>query len=176
LEWDQRVAREVGHRAHIDAGFDRADGSDRLGKSPAPAPDVSGTNAASSETGCAFLLNERDEAGSAARRAVLARNGDLPASVRDGALLLVTELVTNAVRHAKIGPEQSLRVELRFSPSRVRVEVLDPGTGFARTRAPSRGDEAGGWGLFLVDQIANRSGVRRAASGTCVWFEIRSDA
>jgi anti-sigma regulatory factor (Ser/Thr protein kinase) len=176
LEWDQRVAREVGHRAHIDAGFDRADGSDRLGDRPAPAPDVPGTTAASSETGCAFLLNEGDEAGSAARRAVLARNGDLPGSVRDGVLLLVTELVTNAVRHAKIGPEQSLRVELRFSPSRVRVEVLDPGTGFTPTRAPSRGDEAGGRDLFLVDQIANRWGVRRTASGTCVWFEIRSDA
>ena len=88
----------------------------------------------------------------------------------------MTELVTNAVGHAKIGPEQSLRVELRFSPQRVRVEVLDAGTGFTRTGAPSRGDEFGGWGLFLVDQIADRWGVRRTASGTRVWFEVRSDA
>jgi anti-sigma regulatory factor (Ser/Thr protein kinase) len=107
---------------------------------------------------------------------VLERNGNLPASVSDGVLLLVTELVTNAVRHAKIGPEQSLRVELRFSPRRVRVEVLDPGPGFTRTRAPSRGDEFGGLGLLLVDRIADRWGVNRTASGTCVWFEIRSDA
>jgi serine/threonine-protein kinase RsbW len=107
---------------------------------------------------------------------VLARNGDLPASVRDQVLLLVTELVTNAVRHAEIGPEQMLRVELRFLPDRVRVKVFDPGTGFTRTPAPSRGDESGGWGLFLVDQIADRWGVWRTTSGTCVWFEIRSDA
>jgi anti-sigma regulatory factor (Ser/Thr protein kinase) len=176
LEWEQRVARAVGHQARIEAGFDRADGPDRLGESQAPAPDVSDTNAASSETGCAFLLNGGDEAGSAARRTVLARNGDLPSSVRDGVLLLLTELVTNAVRHAKVGPEQSLRVELRFSPPCVRVEVLDPSTGFTPTRAPSRVDEPGGWGLFLVDRIADRWGVRRTASGTCVWFEIRSDA
>jgi anti-sigma regulatory factor (Ser/Thr protein kinase) len=112
----------------------------------------------------------------AARRAVLARNGVLSASVRQDVLLLVTELVTNAVRHAEVGPEQSLRVELQFSPRRVRVQVFDPGTGFTRTRAPSRGDESGGWGLFLVDRIAYRWGIRRTASGTCVWFEIRSEA
>jgi serine/threonine-protein kinase RsbW len=107
---------------------------------------------------------------------VLSRNGELPASVRNEVLLLVTELVTNAVRHAEIGPEQSLRVELRFLPSGVRVKVFDSGKGFTRTPAPSRGDESGGWGLFLVDQIADRWGVRPTASGTCVWFEIRSDA
>jgi hypothetical protein len=62
--------------------------------------------------GCAFALNGRREAASAARRAVLARNGVLPACVREDVLLLVTELVTNAVRRAEVGPEQSLRVEL----------------------------------------------------------------
>jgi anti-sigma regulatory factor (Ser/Thr protein kinase) len=107
---------------------------------------------------------------------VLARNGTLPASVRGDVLLLVTELVSNAVRHAEVGPEQYLRVELRFSPRRVRVEVVDPGSGFTPAQGPSRGGESGGWGLFLVDRIAHRWGVRRTASGTCVWFEIRSVA
>jgi anti-sigma regulatory factor (Ser/Thr protein kinase) len=107
---------------------------------------------------------------------VVAGDGALPASVREDVLLLVTELVTNAVRHAEVGPEHYLRVELRFSPRRARVEVVDPGTGFTPARAPSRGDESGGWGLFLVDQIAHRWGVRRIALGTYVWFEIRSVA
>jgi anti-sigma regulatory factor (Ser/Thr protein kinase) len=107
---------------------------------------------------------------------VLARNGTLPETVREDVLLLVTELVTNAVRHADVGPGQSLRVELRFSPRRVRVDVFAPGTGFRRDGEPSRGDESGGWGLFLVDQIAHRWGVTPTASGTCVWFEIRSEA
>jgi anti-sigma regulatory factor (Ser/Thr protein kinase) len=107
---------------------------------------------------------------------VLAADGALPASVREDVLLLVTELVSNALRHGEVGPERYLRVELRFSPRRVQVGVIDPGTGFTRTLAPSRGDESGGWGLFLVDQIAHRWGVRRMASGNCVCFEITSAA
>jgi two-component sensor histidine kinase len=126
-------------------------------------------------TGFAFALNVGNEAASAARRAVLARNGVLPAFVREDVLLLVSELVTNAVRHADVGPRQSLRVKLRFSPRRVRLEVFDPGSGFQGS-APSRGDESGGWGLFLVDQIAHHWGVAPTASGTCVRFEIRSEA
>jgi anti-sigma regulatory factor (Ser/Thr protein kinase) len=147
-----------------------------VGSITSPSSDFSGTNATSSGTRCAFTLNGGRDAALAARRAVLARNGVLPASVREDVLLLVTELVTNSVRHADVGPEQSLRVELRFSPRRVRVDVFDPGTGFTRALAPSRGDESGGWGLFLVDQIAHRWGVTPTASGTCVWFEIRSEA
>jgi anti-sigma regulatory factor (Ser/Thr protein kinase) len=141
-----------------------------------PSSDIFGTNTTGAGTGFAFTLNGGREAASAARRAVLARNGVLPASAREDVLLLVTELVTNAVRHADVGSEQSLRVKLRFSPRHVRVDAFDPGTGFTRALAPSRGDESGGWGLFLVNQIAHRWGVRRMASGTCVWFEIRSEA
>jgi anti-sigma regulatory factor (Ser/Thr protein kinase) len=107
---------------------------------------------------------------------VVAGDGALPASVRGDVLLLVTELVSNAVLHAEVGPARSLRVELRFSPRRVRVEVVDPGAGFTPALAPSGGDESGGWGLFLVDQIAHRWGVRRMASGRCVWFDIGSVA
>jgi anti-sigma regulatory factor (Ser/Thr protein kinase) len=104
---------------------------------------------------------------------VLAGDGALPASVRDDILLLVTELVTNAVRHGGVGPERSLHIGLRLWPRRVRVEVVAPGAGFTPARARSRGGESGGWGLFLVDRIADRWGVRGMASGTCAWFELR---
>ena len=50
-----------------------------------------------------FLLNGGLDAGGAARRAVIAAEAELPA-VRDDVLLLVTELVTNAVRHAGVAP------------------------------------------------------------------------
>lgn len=86
-------------------------------------------------------------------------------------LLLVTELVTNAVRHAQVGPERSVEVEMRRWPQRRRVDVVDPGSGFARVRPRSRTDD-GGWGLLLVDRLATRWGVGREASGTRVWFEI----
>ena len=121
----------------------------------------------------AFELAATPEAGSAARRALLAGNGALPSSVRDDVLLLLTELVTNAVRHADAGHDRMVRVELRRCSRRVRVAVRDEGAGFALQATRFRRDESGGWGLFLVDRIADRWAVVPTATGTCVWFEIR---
>jgi two-component sensor histidine kinase len=70
------------------------------------------------------------EACSEARRAVLAGDGAVPVSARDDILLLVSELITNAVRH--------------------------------------------GWGLVLVDRIADRWGIISETGRTCVWFELPS--
>ena len=47
-----------------------------------------------------LVLTERSGAAAAARRALIDRNGELPATVRDDVLLLVSELVSNAVVHA----------------------------------------------------------------------------
>jgi anti-sigma regulatory factor (Ser/Thr protein kinase) len=120
----------------------------------------------------AFQLTGGPEACIAARRVVAASDGQLPVAVRDDVLLLVTELVTNAVRHAGVGPDQSLRIELRRWPRRLRVEVVDPGGHFATDRPRSSTADHGGWGLVLVERIATRWGVGRGASGTRVWFEL----
>ena len=123
-----------------------------------------------------FLLEEGTAVGLAARRAVLAGDGVLPDSVREDVLLLVTELVNNAVRHARAGPGRPMRVEVRRRSQLVRVAVVDGGSGFTHEPALCPGDESGGWGLFLVDRIADRWGVRSTSSGTRVWFEIRYGA
>jgi anti-sigma regulatory factor (Ser/Thr protein kinase) len=99
----------------------------------------------------------------------------LPDSVREDVLLLVTELVNNALRDARAGPDRPLRVELGYSSQLVRVVVVDGGGSFADEPALCRGDRSG-WGLFLVDRIADRRGVTRTSSGNCVWFEIRYGA
>ena len=112
------------------------------------------------------------EAPGLARRAIAANEPTLPASVRDDVSLLVTELVTNAMRHGGAAPDRPLHVEFRRQADRVRVEVVDPGTDFEPPARPTGGDASGGWGLFLVDQIAARWGVRPALGGTCVWFEL----
>jgi anti-sigma regulatory factor (Ser/Thr protein kinase) len=122
-----------------------------------------------------FRLDGGPTAAFEARRAVLAADGSLPAPLRDDLLLLVTELVTNAVRHAPVGPEQSIRVAIDEGPGRVRVEVADPGGRFTRAHPRHRPDESGGWGLVLVDRIADRWGVRRTARGTSVWCEIAGE-
>ena len=82
-------------------------------------------------------------------------------------LLLVSELVTNAVRHA--GTER-FEVRLDVSPERVRVEVHDDGEGFEPRIAP-RSDGGGGYGLFIVDRIADRWGVERDGGGL-IWLEV----
>jgi serine/threonine-protein kinase RsbW len=121
-------------------------------------------------------LPRRLEAPSAARRALAALNGDLhlisSARLRD-AQLLVSELVANAIRHAH-APADGVVVEVRATPTTMRVEILDSGTGFdpAALPAPTH-DAAGGWGLRIVDVMAHRWGVGPAAAGgTVVWFEI----
>ena len=123
----------------------------------------------------AFSVNGGLEAASAARRAVLAGDGAVPTSVREDILLLVSELVTNAVRHAGVGPDQSLRVELRRAPRRVRVEVAHPGNGFRHKPPRPSSDADGGLGLVLVDRIADRWGIAGRAADTRVWFELRSE-
>ncbi len=119
----------------------------------------------------AFHLHGGSEAAVAARRALVAADGEVPPSVRDDALLLLTELVTNAVRHGGVGPAEWLSVEVRLSESTVWVAVDDPGGSSTPSRR-STTDEAGGWGLLLVDQIADRWGVSRDEPGTRVWFEL----
>ena len=87
--------------------------------------------------------------------------------------LLVTELVTNAVRHAGLGDDGWVSVEIVAGPAAVHVEVCDPGGGFEPGHATTRpGEERGsGWGLFLVDQLADRWGVDHDDC-TRVWFDL----
>ena len=119
-----------------------------------------------------LLLTEERGAAAAAREALRAANGTLPEQIRDDVLLLVSELVTNAVRHAGAGPDSTLHVQVLNGPRWVVVTVADEGPGFTWHPSDFRGNESGGWGLYLVDRIADRWGVECTASGTRVWFEI----
>lgn len=85
--------------------------------------------------------------------------------------VLVSELVTNAVRHGGADEARPVRVNLSVDHERVRVEVRDPGAGFERPQAPRARPEGGGNGLLMVQAIASRWDVE-VGDGTCVWFEI----
>jgi serine/threonine-protein kinase RsbW len=119
-----------------------------------------------------FELASGPTAGSRARRELVAGNGTLPSSVRDDVLLLVTELVTNAVCHSSAGPDALVCVAIRRGTDMVRVAVSDGGTGFTTDAPLERNEAEGGWGLALVDRIADRWAITPTASGTCAWFEI----
>ena len=97
--------------------------------------------------------------------------------------LLVSELVTNSVRHARLEEGDLIWVRILCGRRALRVEVLDSGWGFPtpRTALPYAGwelqraeqerDWPGGWGLNLVETLADSWGIVRD-DGTTVWFEV----
>jgi anti-sigma regulatory factor (Ser/Thr protein kinase) len=96
----------------------------------------------------------------------------LSADLLDDLVLLVSEVVTNAVRHAELGPSDSIRLRVRATPSSIRLDVVDMGPGFDPPEITAHDPgQPGGWGLYIVDQLADRWGVAREG-GSRVWFEI----
>jgi serine/threonine-protein kinase RsbW len=93
----------------------------------------------------------------------------LAESARGALRLLVSELVTNSVRHV-VGSTAPVELVVRIGGGAIRVEVRDGGAGFEPGRPEPRGAQ-GGFGLFLVERMASRWGVERR-EGTLVWFEL----
>jgi anti-sigma regulatory factor (Ser/Thr protein kinase) len=117
------------------------------------------------------LGNDR-HAPSAARHALRELRGELGEARFLLCELLVSELVTNVVRH---GPgDRALAaadMRVRLYGDCVRVEVRDDGPGFTpRPRAEGQ-DPGSGWGLHLVDELADEWGVEPGLQN-CVWFEV----
>ena len=85
--------------------------------------------------------------------------------------LLTTELVSNSVRHG--GPKQPepIRVLVSVTDSSVRVQVVDTGAGFKERLTAIKPEDDGGWGLFMVEQLADRWGMHEDGK-TTVWFEL----
>jgi anti-sigma regulatory factor (Ser/Thr protein kinase) len=89
------------------------------------------------------------------------------------AALLTTELVSNAVRHAELTPDDDVALLVNCSDGTVRVEVSDAGPGFfplphARSRAGRHVEH----GLHLVNALADRWGFRCGERFCCLWFEL----
>jgi anti-sigma regulatory factor (Ser/Thr protein kinase) len=80
--------------------------------------------------------------------------------------LLVSELVTNALRHGR----GDITLCARVDDDRMLVEVIDGGTGFARELRRSDFEQVGGWGLDIIDKVSSRWGVYEGT--THVWFEL----
>lgn len=94
--------------------------------------------------------------------------GTIEPSRLDDLRLLVSELVTNSIRHANDSASFDLRIV--GTASGIRVEVEDRGTGFD-PGADHPSDGRSGWGLFLVEVLADRWGVTGGGK-TTVWFEL----
>jgi anti-sigma regulatory factor (Ser/Thr protein kinase) len=96
---------------------------------------------------------------------------DLPEPPRQNAELLVSEVVTNAIRHAGLSEEDRIRVSAERGRE-LHVEVCHPGPSFAPRPRAQPTEEPGGWGLRLVEALADRWGVHGVGEETCVWFTL----
>jgi anti-sigma regulatory factor (Ser/Thr protein kinase) len=120
-----------------------------------------------------FLRVELDghtDAAGRARRHLSRLRTELDPPLLESARLLITELVTNAVRHAHAS---TIGLEVAVSSGEVCVEVSNSGGGFEA--GPSALEDLdSGWGLFLVDRLSDDWGVSHD-DGTDyqrVWFQL----
>jgi anti-sigma regulatory factor (Ser/Thr protein kinase) len=107
-----------------------------------------------------------------ARRAVASTPNGLEAHLGRDGLLLLTELVNNAVIHGSRGPMDEVTVEIWDCGEGLRVEVRDDGAGFTWRRPPEDPSRVTGYGLVLVEAVAQRWGIDTSSGRTCVWFEL----
>ena len=115
------------------------------------------------------------EAAAEARHAL----DDVSAAIPDTRLrdvrLLVSELVTNAVRHADLADSDVILLVFDVGDGALRVEVHDPGGGFVPAAPSPDPARPSGWGLYLVAELADRWGVDSDET-TLVWFELDTPA
>jgi serine/threonine-protein kinase RsbW len=108
-------------------------------------------------------------AAAVARAIVEAVGSDLPESILVDAKLLTTEVVTNAIRHAR--GTQAVIVRVRRN-NVVRVEVVDQGPIFHPQPQTTSTPAESGRGLMVVNAVASAWGVEPDEAGKKVWFEL----
>ena len=116
-------------------------------------------------------LSVTPEAAAEARHALGDIADVLPGGRARDVRLLVSELVTNAVRHANLDAGDLILLVIELVDTQLRVEVHDPGGGFVPTSPSPDPARPSGWGLYLVAELADRWGVE-SDERTLVWFEL----
>jgi anti-sigma regulatory factor (Ser/Thr protein kinase) len=106
----------------------------------------------------------------AARSAIRRLGGHVDDDLVERGRLVVTELVSNSVKHAGLTPEQQIKLRVSASRDLLQLEVIDDGDGFDPTR-PKLARYDGGWGLSIVADLSDRWEVDLSNS-TRVWCEF----
>jgi anti-sigma regulatory factor (Ser/Thr protein kinase) len=123
--------------------------------------------------GLRMRLGSGPDAAAEARRALAKLRADLDPPLMETLRLLVTELVTNSVRHTDC---DSLTLRIAIGKAAVLTEVADDAPAFdleslVTSESPAR-DPDTGWGLFLVERLARDWGVKEDGRTKRVWFEL----
>ena len=114
------------------------------------------------------LAIPRDSTAPARARRAIDELRDLEPALSAQVKLLVSELVTNAVKY---GDQDAVTLQVKSDdPRRLRVEVVDHSEGFRPVARDRPATDVGGWGLHLVGTLADRWGVCQDLAR--VWFEI----
>jgi len=114
-----------------------------------------------------LVLDRVPEAARVARRNLDDWLSDQRCESRDDALLVVSELVTNAVVHGR----GDLRVVMVYTDDRLRLEVHD-GDSNPPVQREFRSAEPGGYGLNIVDQLCEEWGWASTDGGKLVWCHL----
>jgi len=122
------------------------------------------------DDGISLRLYGGADAAGRARRALSKLRADIDPPLMETLRLLVTELVANSVRHAQA---ETVILKVLVGRSVVLTEVTDEGPGFDPADTGGPGTDESGWGLFLVERLADRWGVNHNGQVTKVWFELR---
>jgi anti-sigma regulatory factor (Ser/Thr protein kinase) len=117
------------------------------------------------------LLPAAPEAVFEARQSLGEFRASLDPRVFEDLRLLVSEVVTNSVRHAGLSGQDRIRLRVTLEERWIRAEVHDHGLGFTPSDPATSLYRQSGWGLFLVRQVADRWGIERT-DNPFVWFEL----
>jgi anti-sigma regulatory factor (Ser/Thr protein kinase) len=121
------------------------------------------------DDGISLRLQGGPEAAARARRALAKLRADIDPPLMETLRLLVTELVSNSVRHAH---SDTVILKVLVGRTAVWTEVTDEGPGFDPDESAGPRRDSTGWGLFLVERLAHRWGVNQEQDATKVWFEL----
>jgi len=128
-----------------------------------------GSAAEQPEAGFWVQMDGGSQVAGRARREVARLDTDLEPPLLDNVRLLVSELVSNSVRHAGAA---TVELTVAVRPEAVHVEVLNPGKPFTPKPREARRERDPGWGLFLVDQLCEDWGVLEEGGCQRVWFDL----
>src|SRR5439155_19287157 len=108
-----------------------------------------------------------------ARDATAVVDPELTPARQEDLRLLVSEIVTNSVRHRDVDDDGWIRLRIACGDGCVRVEVRNPGTSISFERSAKAGAlRESGWGMYLLENLGDRWGVSSGRHVTCVWFEL----
>jgi anti-sigma regulatory factor (Ser/Thr protein kinase) len=113
----------------------------------------------------------------AARQLAVGLGGRVTAPLVENVQLVVSELVTNSVRHSGAAADSHVGLWIALLDTAVRVEVTDLGGNGGVMPHPPDFERGGGFGLNLVRAVAERWGLEQSvAGGTRVWAELSRTA